>query len=47
VRQHRDPRRATSERFIRGEAGWTDHLAQLNFFVKSPVLFGRAVLPGM
>jgi 3-oxoacyl-[acyl-carrier protein] reductase len=26
---------------------WTDHLAQLNFFVKSPVLLGAAVLPGM
>ena len=26
---------------------WADHLAQLDFFVKSPVLFGRAVLPGM
>lgn len=46
VRQHRDPRRAISERFIRGEAGWTDHLARLDFFVTSPVLFGRAVLPG-
>jgi 3-oxoacyl-[acyl-carrier protein] reductase len=29
------------------EAGWSDHLAQLAFFVKSPVLLGRAVLPGM
>jgi 3-oxoacyl-[acyl-carrier protein] reductase len=29
------------------EVGWADHLAQLNFFVKSPVLLGRAVLPGM
>jgi 3-oxoacyl-[acyl-carrier protein] reductase len=29
------------------EVGWPDHLAQLNFFVKSPVLLGRAVLPGM
>ena len=29
------------------EAGWTDHLDQLDFFVKSPVLLGRAVLPGM
>jgi 3-oxoacyl-[acyl-carrier protein] reductase len=26
---------------------WEDHLAQLNFFVKSPVLLGRAVVPGM
>jgi 3-oxoacyl-[acyl-carrier protein] reductase len=29
------------------EAGWQDHLAQLEFFVKSPVLLGRAVLPAM
>jgi 3-oxoacyl-[acyl-carrier protein] reductase len=29
------------------EAGWSAHLAQLAFFVKSPVLLGRAVLPGM
>ena len=29
------------------EVGWTDHAAQLDFFVKSPVLLGRAVLPGM
>jgi 3-oxoacyl-[acyl-carrier protein] reductase len=29
------------------EVGWEDHLAQLEFFVKSPVLLGRAVLPGM
>jgi 3-oxoacyl-[acyl-carrier protein] reductase len=29
------------------EVGWEDHLAQLAFFVKSPVLLGRAVLPGM
>jgi 3-oxoacyl-[acyl-carrier protein] reductase len=26
---------------------WADHLAQLDFFVKSPVLLGHAVLPGM
>ena len=26
---------------------WDDHLAQLDFFVKSPVLLGRAVLTGM
>lgn len=26
---------------------WDDHLAQLDFFVKSPVLLGRAVLPDM
>jgi 3-oxoacyl-[acyl-carrier protein] reductase len=26
---------------------WADHLAQLSFFVKSPVLLGRAVLPAM
>ena len=29
------------------EIARADHLAQLNFFVKSPVLLGRAVLPGM
>jgi 3-oxoacyl-[acyl-carrier protein] reductase len=29
------------------EVGWQEHLAQLDFFVKSPVLLGRAVLPGM
>jgi 3-oxoacyl-[acyl-carrier protein] reductase len=27
--------------------GWEDHVAQLDFFIKSPVLLGRAVLPGM
>jgi 3-oxoacyl-[acyl-carrier protein] reductase len=26
---------------------WEDHLAQLEFFVKSAVLLGRAVVPGM
>jgi 3-oxoacyl-[acyl-carrier protein] reductase len=26
---------------------WSDHVAQLRFFVKSPVLLGRAVLDGM
>lgn len=26
---------------------WDDHVAQLEFFVKSPVLLGRAVLPAM
>jgi 3-oxoacyl-[acyl-carrier protein] reductase len=29
------------------DVAWEDHLAQLEFFVKSPVLLGRAVLPGM
>ena len=29
------------------EVAWPDHLAQLEFFVKSPVLLGRALLPGM
>ncbi len=29
------------------EVSWDDHLAQLGFFVKSPVLLGRAVVPGM
>jgi 3-oxoacyl-[acyl-carrier protein] reductase len=29
------------------EVSWTDHMAQLDFFVKSPVLLGRAVVPGM
>ena len=29
------------------EVAFEDHLAQLEFFVKSPILLGRAVLPGM
>ncbi len=29
------------------KVAWEDHLAQLDFFVKSPVLLGRAVLPAM
>jgi 3-oxoacyl-[acyl-carrier protein] reductase len=29
------------------EVTWTDHLDQLAFFVQSPVLLGRAILPGM
>jgi 3-oxoacyl-[acyl-carrier protein] reductase len=29
------------------DVGWAEHLAQLAFFVKSPVLLGRAVVPGM
>ena len=29
------------------EVTWADHLAQLDFFVKSPVLLGRVLLPGM
>ena len=29
------------------EVRWEEHLAQLEFFVKSPVLLGRAVLPTM
>lgn len=29
------------------EVSWQEHLAQLDFFVKSPVLLGRAVLAGM
>jgi 3-oxoacyl-[acyl-carrier protein] reductase len=27
--------------------GWSEHVAQLEYFVGSPVLLGRAVLPGM
>lgn len=30
-----------------GEVTWPDHLDQLTYFVKSPVLLGRAVLPSM
>jgi len=29
------------------DVDWADHAAQLDFFVKSPVLLGRAVMPGM
>src|SRR5690348_1738173 len=29
------------------DVAWADHLAQLSFFVQSPVLLGHAVLPGM
>jgi 3-oxoacyl-[acyl-carrier protein] reductase len=29
------------------DVSWADHLAQLDFFVKSPVLLGRAIVPGM
>jgi len=29
------------------EVGWRDHLDQLDFFVRSPVLLARAVVPGM
>jgi 3-oxoacyl-[acyl-carrier protein] reductase len=29
------------------EVAWEDHIAQLEFFVKSPVLLARTVLPGM
>ena len=29
------------------DVAWQDHLAQLDFFVKSPVLLGRAVVAGM
>lgn len=29
------------------DVAWDEHVAQLQFFVKSPVLVGRAVLPGM
>ena len=29
------------------DVAWADHLAQLDFFVRSPILLGHAVLPGM
>jgi 3-oxoacyl-[acyl-carrier protein] reductase len=29
------------------DAAWSDHLDQLDFFVKSPLLLGRAIVPGM
>jgi NAD(P)-dependent dehydrogenase (short-subunit alcohol dehydrogenase family) len=29
------------------EVSWEDHLDQLRFFVLSPILLGRAVIPGM
>ena len=29
------------------DVGWGDHLDQLDFFVKSPILLGRAVVAGM
>jgi 3-oxoacyl-[acyl-carrier protein] reductase len=29
------------------DVGWAQHLAQLDFFVKSPILLGQAVVPGM
>src|SRR6266566_2246291 len=29
------------------EVSWEDHAAQIDFYVKSPVLLGRAVLPNM
>ncbi len=29
------------------DVGWDEHLAQLAFFVKSPVVLGRLVVPGM
>lgn len=29
------------------DVAWEDHLAQLDFFVKSPVLLARAVVPRM
>jgi 3-oxoacyl-[acyl-carrier protein] reductase len=29
------------------DVAWEEHLAQLDFFVKSPVLLGRLIIPGM
>jgi 3-oxoacyl-[acyl-carrier protein] reductase len=29
------------------DVGWDDHLAQLDYFVRSPVLLGRHIVPGM
>ena len=29
------------------DVAWADHLAQLDFFVRSPLLLGHAVVPGM
>ena len=29
------------------DVSWNDHLAELDFFVKSPVLLGKAIVPGM
>ena len=29
------------------EVAWEDHLAQLDFFVRSPVLLARTIVPGM
>jgi 3-oxoacyl-[acyl-carrier protein] reductase len=29
------------------DVGWEEHLAQLDFFVRSPVLLGRELVPGM
>lgn len=29
------------------QVSWTGHLAQLDYFVRSPVLLGQAILPGM
>jgi NAD(P)-dependent dehydrogenase (short-subunit alcohol dehydrogenase family) len=30
-----------------GQVAWAGHLAQLEFFVKSPVLLGRALIPAL